>query len=136
VKTATKKTGKQEVEHKVASFFYPPAKQAALLADTANWSKAYAGAEPLTIDQLFTNCRLLPNPVQSRLTIEYDLTRDATVSFALYDNRGIPKITIAPTARQAGHYTESLNMNGFISGVYPIYVTVDGMVKVVKVVKR
>jgi hypothetical protein len=134
--TSTQKTGKQEIEHKVASFFYPPIKQAELIPDTTNWAKAYETEEILTIDQILSNCQLMPNPVQTELKIEYDLARDATISFVLCDNWGVVKIRTFPIAKQSGQYTESLNMDGFITGVYPLYVTVDQMIKIIKVIKN
>jgi len=136
IKTATQKIGKEETEHQVASFFYPPADQAALLADTSNWEKEPLLTEAPTIDQLFTNCKLLPNPVESQLRIEYDLTQDVTLNFSVHDALGSPRITTAPIHRTAGHYTETLQMGGFAQGVYPLYVMVNGGVKTLHVVKR
>jgi hypothetical protein len=88
------------------------------------------------VDRIFTNCRLLPNPVESQLRIEYDLAQDAAIGFSLHDAVGIPKIITSPKQQQAGHYTETISMGGFPRGVYPLYVKVDGMVKTLHVVKR
>lgn len=136
IKTSTKKTGKHDVEHKVASFFYPPADQAGLLADTSNWNREYQTEESLSIDQIFSNCRLMPNPVHSQLKIEYDLINDATVSFRLCDSRGVVKIVTSPLIKQAGYYTETFNMDGFIAGVYLLYVNADNFIKIMKVIKN
>lgn len=136
IKTSTKKIGQKEVEHKVASFFYPPNKQAALLADTTNWSKTVSEEKFKTIDDLFTNCRLMPNPVHAQLSIDYDLTENATISFVVCDNLGKAKIIIPSTNKVAGHYTESMNLDGFLTGIYPLNVTVNNMVKTLKVIKR
>jgi hypothetical protein len=136
VKTSTKKADQKGIEHKVASFFYPPIRQATLLADTSNWSKTYSDKKVININEILINYRLVPNPVQSQLTIEYDIKEDASVSFVLYDNLGKAKIIIPPTKKIAGHNTESMNLNGFLSGFYPLTVTVNNMVKTLKVMKR
>jgi hypothetical protein len=137
VKTATRKTGSEETEHQVASFFYPPVDQTQQ-TDTTGLGQGLGqgGPEVAPIDRILTTCKLLPNPVQSQLMIEYDLSQDATVSFSVHDNVGVPKITTAPIRRTAGHYTETLQMGGFVTGIYPLYVTVEGMVKTLSVVKR
>jgi len=135
IRTSTQKMGKKDTEQKVASFFYPPAKQAELLADTSNWAKVYESQELLTIDQILSNCKLMPNPVQTELKIEYNLVQDATISFVLCDNWGVVRNKTFPVAKQAGHYNETINMNGFIAGVYPLYISVDQMIKVLNVIK-
>jgi hypothetical protein len=136
VKTTTHKTGRDETEHKVASFFYPPMNQQQQ-TDTAGLAEKESdpGNQP-EVDRIFTNCRLLPNPVESQLRIEYDLAQDASVSFSLHDAVGIPKVITSPRQQQAGHYTETISMGGFPRGVYPLYVKVDGLVKTLHVVKR
>jgi len=136
IKTATQKIGKAETEHKVASFFFPPIDQAKTEQDTTNWEKPKPDATPETIDDVFTKCRLLPNPVQSELRIEYTLTRDATVSFSVHDQMGIAQITTSPRMETAGQYTEIVQMGGLHMGIYPLYVTVDDMVKEMQVVKH
>lgn len=136
VKTAMQKIGKEEVEHRVASFFFPTKEQEAILADTTLWEQEGNEPQDLTIDDIFTNCRMYPNPVESTLYIDYDLTQDATVSFSLHDAVGLTKVATQSVFRRAGHYTETLQMGGFIQGIYPLYVTVNGMVKTLNVVKK
>jgi hypothetical protein len=136
IKTSTKKIGQKAVEHKVASFFYPPNEQAKLLIDTTNWTKTYSEELPKTVDDVITNCRLMPNPVQDQLVIEYDLMEDAKVSFTLIDNIGRAKVSLPPIYKSAGHYQETLNLDSFTSGIYPIHVRVNDMVKTLKIIKR
>jgi len=136
VKTATQKIGKEETEHKVASFFYPPMQQEQQTDTTGLAEKETDPEYKSEVDRIFTNCRLLPNPVESQLRIEYDLAQDAAIGFSLHDAVGIPKIITSPKQQQAGHYTETISMGGFPRGVYPLYVKVDGMVKTLHVVKR
>ncbi len=136
VKTANHKTGRDETEHKVASFFYPPMHQQQQTDTTGLSEKETDPGYKSDMDRVFTNCRLLPNPVESQLRIEYDLAQDAAVSFSLHDAVGIPKVITSPRQQQAGHYTETISMGGFPRGVYPLYVKVDGLVKTLHVVKR
>jgi len=136
VKTTTKKTGKEKVEHRVASFFFHPAEQATIETDSARWEQDDTYSQGLTVDDVFTNCKLLPNPVESDLYIDYDLTQDAAVSFSLHDVTGIAKITTASVHRRAGHYREHLQLSGFQKGIYPLYATVNGMVKTLHVLKK
>ncbi|MTK53884.1 T9SS type A sorting domain-containing protein [Paludibacter sp.] len=136
VKTATHKTGKEETEHKVTSFFYPPMQQGQQTDTTGLAEKESELGNLPAIDRIFTNCKLLPNPVESQLRIEYDLAQNATINFSLHDAIGVPKITTSPKQQQVGHYTENISMSGFSRGVYPLYVTVNGMVKTLHVVKK
>jgi hypothetical protein len=136
IKTATQKNGGEETEHQVASFFFPPENQTALQTDTTNWEQDKAGVSPPTIDDIFTTCRLLPNPVQSELEIEYVLTQDATISFSVHDQLGVAQIITPPRVETAGQYTQAVPMGNFHTGVYPLYVMVNGMVKKLNVVKQ
>jgi hypothetical protein len=136
VKATTKKTGKQEVEYKVASFFYPPQKQVTLLADTTNWHKVYSDEKETNIDLLFLNCSISPNPVESEVKIEYDLNEDATISFTVFDNMGRAKATLPSSSKTAGHYEEMLDLSGYMAGIYPVIVEVNGQTKTYKIIKR
>jgi hypothetical protein len=136
VKTTTHKTGKEETEHKVASFFYPPMQQEQQ-TDTTGLAEKDTGSESKSdVDRIFTHCRLLPNPVESQLRIEYELSESSTLNFSIHDAVGVPKITTAPIFQQAGHYTKTISMGSFPRGVYPLHVTVNGMVKTLHVVKK
>jgi hypothetical protein len=135
VKTATQQAGQNETEQQVASFFFPPVSQSQQ-TDTTGLAETDSISQGMTIDQLFTNCKLLPNPVQSQLEIDYDLTQNATINFSVHDALGMTKIATAPIQESAGHYTQLLDMGGFAQGIYPLYVTVNGMVKTLHVVKR
>ena len=135
VKTATKMTGRKQTEHKVASFFYPPPEKAFLLDDTSNWAPQELSEELKGTECLMTNIKLIPNPVQSWLNIEYNLTSDAVVSFKVFDNNGILRFSLPETFKQGGNYSEKINMNGFNPGIYLINVFIDKAVKVFKVIK-
>ena len=137
VKTTTQKAGNEEVEHRVASFFFPTADQEAILTDTTRWEQEEASlAQGLTVDDILTSCKLMPNPVETVLYIDYELSHDAAISFSLHNVAGIVEVSTTSIHRKAGHYTEQLQVSNLIHGVYPLYVTVNGMVKTLHVLKK
>jgi hypothetical protein len=136
VKTATHKVGKQETEHKVASFFYPPLNQTQQTDTTGIAEKETDPGNLPEIDRILTSCKLMPNPVESQLRIEYELSESSTLNFSIHDAVGVAKVTTSPIFQQAGHYTETISMGSFPRGVYPLYVIVNGMVKTLHVVKK
>jgi hypothetical protein len=70
------------------------------------------------------------------LEIEYVLTQDATISFSVHDQLGVAQIITPPRVETAGQYTQAVPMGNFHTGVYPLYVMVNGMVKKLNVVKQ
>ncbi|MBB3187858.1 hypothetical protein [Microbacter margulisiae] len=136
IETTSQKSGAAQTEHHVASFFFPPEEQAQSERDTTDWEQPNPAATPNPIDAVFTRCRLLPNPVETELRIEYTLTRDATISFSIHDQMGIAQIVTRPKQETAGQYTEVVQMGGLHMGIYPLYVTVDNMVKQLQVMKK
>ena len=136
IKTATQKTGKRETEHKVASFFYPPSDQAHLLADTSNWAKQELIDKITGPDGLLTNVKLIPNPVQSRLNIEYDLTCNAVIVFKVFDSNGTIRFSLQRASKEAGHYSEIIDMDRFAPGIYIIDVIINDVIKYMKVIKN
>lgn len=139
VKTTTQKIGEEEVEDRVASFFFSTADQKAILTDTARWEQEDDLSNTLpvqSVDDILTNCKLVPNPVTNMLNIDYDLLQDASISFSLHDAAGMAKIPPTIIQRKAGHYTEHLQMSSFTNGVYILYVTVNGLVKTLHVLKK
>ena len=134
IKTTTRKSGRSDTEHKVASFFYPPADQAHLLSDTTNWSRQYKN-EGSDIESVLSDYKLIPNPVRSILRIEYDLTGTAIISFRISDEKGFVRYIIPDVTRNSGHYSETIDMNQFTPGIYFINVTANKMVKAIKVIK-
>jgi len=136
VKTSTQKVGSEETEHKVASFFFHPEEQAAILTDTTRWEQDDTYPPDLTVDDILANCRLMPNPVQSFLQIDYELMQSATVSFSLYDAKGLLETATPPIRHDAGHYAESIEMSRYPKGAYLLYATVNGMVKIFHLLKK
>jgi len=135
VKTSTKMTGRRVTEHKVASFFYPPPEKAFLLDDSSSWSPQELSEELKGTECQITDIKLIPNPVQSWLNIEYNLTNDGVVSFKVFDDNGILRFSLPETFKQGGNYSQKINMSGFNPGIYLINVFFDKAVKVLKVIK-
>jgi hypothetical protein len=95
--------------------------------------------EVLVLDDItavFTDVDLFPNPVVNNLHIRYKLTRDARIHFTLHNNSGILMAQTSPQYLSEGHHENLINMSGFPTGVYTLYVHVDDMVMSLNVVKR
>ena len=54
-------------------------------------------------------CKLYPNPVSSILNLEYELNREAVVSFQLFSIEGILVKTMSPKKKSKGAYYETLD---------------------------
>lgn len=140
--TVMKRSDKEGVYEKdttifTTSFYYPPVDQLAQIEEEIDFSGSDIN-EDITEDitSVFTEAELLPNPVVNILTLNYKLTRDARVSFSLYNNNGIPMISVPAQYVNEGYNTTQINMSYFLSGVYTLYVMVDDMVMNVNVIKK
>lgn len=79
-------------------------------------------------ERIFTNATYLPNPVFADLHISYTLTCDADVYFSIHYNGGIVMHTTPRHNQQAGIYEETINMQGYPTGTYVLYVHVNDMI--------
>jgi hypothetical protein len=117
------------------SFYYPPIEQKAQTdednTEELNNNEWLEGAAVV-----FTEAVLLPNPVVDMLYINYKLTRDARISFSLHNNVGVRMIQTATINQSEGYHQTPVNMSGFMTGVYTLYVYVDDMVMSLNVVKK
>lgn len=117
------------------SFYYPPSKQK-LQNEEEDESDLLSVNEPEGIEAVFTEAELLPNPVVNTLQIHYKLTRDAHISFSVYNSSGAA-MTSTPTFNQTeGKHTTPVNMSGFLPGIYTLYVKVDDMIMSLNVIKK
>jgi hypothetical protein len=123
------------------SFYYPPIEQKAQTTEE-NWENSppvgeLEGAWELEgAARVFTEANLLPNPVVDMLYINYKLTRDARIGFSLHNNAGVRMIRTATLHQSEGYHQTPVNMSGFMTGVYTLYVYVDDMVMSLNVVKK
>ena len=119
------------------SFYYPPIEQR-MQTDEDNLDSFFEGELEGTegAAAVFTEANLLPNPVADVLYINYKLTRDARIRFSVHNNAGISMIQTATMNKTEGYQQTPVNMSGFMSGVYTLYVHVDDMVMSLNVVKK
>ena len=117
------------------SFYYPPIEQRiqteSLSEEELEGTEWLEGAAAV-----FTEAVLLPNPVVDVLYINYKLTRDARISFSVHNNAGVLMTQTTAMNKTEGYHQTPVNMTGFITGVYTLYVHVDDMVLNLNVVKR
>ena len=117
------------------SFYYPPIEQKAQTneenTETPNSGEWAEGAAAV-----FTEAVLLPNPVVDMLYINYKLTRDARIGFSLHSNAGVLMTQTAAMNKTEGYHQTPINMTGFMTGIYTLYVHVDDMVMSLNVVKK
>ena len=76
-----------------------------------------------------------PNPFNGETTFQINLANPATVSFKVYDILGREVMSILDGAkRDAGLYSETLNLSAFPSGVYFCRLTADSYAEMKKLV--
>ena len=115
------------------SFYYSP------LSQTSQVQTDPIPEEPEEVTgaaTVFTEAKLLPNPVVQQLHIQYKLTRDARVWFTVHTNAGIPVCQTSPQNLPEGHHNTMVNMGHLITGTYTLFVHVDDMVLQRVVVKK
>ena len=119
------------------SFYFPPIEQQTQTACPFDgWEDEDFLDELMGIYAVFTEVSLLPNPVIDILHISYRLTRDARVRFSLHNNLGVRMIETTTMHQSKGYHRIPLNMAGFMTGVYTLYVHVDDMIMSLNVIKR
>lgn len=85
---------------------------------------------------VFTEAKLLPNPVVQQLHIQYKLVRDARVWFTVHTNGGIAVCQTLPQDLPEGYHNTLINMGHLTTGTYTLFVHVDDMVLQRVVVKK
>ena len=115
------------------SFYFPSSEQRRQTVE----EEEHVEATPLfdDITAVFTEVDLFPNPVVNNLHIRYRLTRDARIHFTVHNSSGILMSQTAPQRLPEGYHENLINMSGFPTGVYTLFVHVDDMVMSLNVVK-
>jgi hypothetical protein len=126
--------GDSTTESFSTSFYYPIEDMRNLPPDPAN--ENIASDKSTNIYSIFTEARLMPNPVTDNLYINYKLTRAARVWFTVHNNIGIPLCQTAPQDLSEGYQSATINMGNLITGTYSLYVHVDDMVMRQMIIKR
>jgi len=115
------------------SFYFPPSEQRRQTVEEEEHPEDLLSFDDITA--VFTEVDLFPNPVVHNLHIRYKLTRNARIHFTVHNNSGI---LMAQTPQQhlpEGQHENLINMSSLPTGVYTLYVHVDGMVMSLNVVK-
>jgi hypothetical protein len=115
------------------SFYYPPEMQLSQIStdSISQPNTALQGAEAV-----FTEARIMPNPVVNNLYLSYKLTRPARVWFSVHNSVGTPLLQTSPRNMAAGYDTATINMTNMISGNYLLYVHVDDMLVKQVIIKK
>lgn len=132
------KNQRAEKAHNVfeTSFFYPPEEHLYIEDDVPNLALQDKQENPPVHEKNESNtgksnswnlrgtgwaCGFYPNPVESRLNIDYRIYKDIQISIALYDSAGriLRKL---PVNQLAGQYSEYLDLSTLQAGTYILYV--------------
>ena len=119
------------------AFFFPPQDHLYLDTDSANlalldelWDmENYGNSEqedPIKLKDI-VKCRIYPNPVNSILNIEYELTQDVTVGFQLYTITGLPVKAISPKKKSKGRHYETLDCSSLQPQDYILRITANDL---------
>jgi hypothetical protein len=122
------------------AFFFPPQDHLYLDTDPDNLAlldELWKGTEDndtnndqnaktVTLEDVMT-CKIYPNPVESQMSLAYDLKQDAKVSFELYSIEGLPIRKIKAQQKTAGTYIETLDCSSLRSNNYVFRITANGV---------
>lgn len=81
-----------------------------------------------TGQSLLTDVRFLPNPVVSDLTIEYNLSAEADVWTSVHNGQGIPMFRSNTKHLPAGEHAERVDMSGYPTSDYVLYLYANDVV--------
>lgn len=81
-----------------------------------------------TGQSLLTDVRFLPNPVVSDLTIEYNLSAEADVWTSVHNGQGIPMFRSNTKHLPAGEHAERVDMSGYPTSDYVLYLHANDVV--------
>lgn len=107
------------------SFYFSTISREQLPEDLANADIKLDGANA---DNILINCNTYPNPVASDLTVNYELSVNASISFLLCDISGRPWANIPKRTLNAGIQYQKIPMDGLKPGDYGLYITVNDKV--------
>lgn len=83
-------------------------------------------AKTVTLEDMMT-CKIYPNPVESQMSLEYDLKQDAKVSFELYSIEGLPIRKIKAQHKSKGTYTETIDCSALRPNNYILRITANNL---------
>ena len=119
------------------AFYYPPQEHLYIENDPDNqklldemWDMEDKANEQdqqtktVSLEDIMT-CKIYPNPVESTLYLEYEMKRDAKVSFQLYTISGTPVKLASPRQRTIGSYSETIDCSNLQPRNYVLRITAD-----------
>lgn len=139
--SSVKKGKKDDSTFYTTSFYYPPQKQKLQMLKeettlVSNAEESNTSTDATDITSVFTEAKIMPNPVIDDLNISFKLTRQANVWFSIQSNGGIIINQSNPSAYSEGYHELKLSMSNQLTGVYALYVHVDDMMLKRNIVKR
>ncbi|MBP1757115.1 MAG: hypothetical protein H6Q59_3513, partial [Firmicutes bacterium] len=111
------------------SFYYSP-DELKTLSDAEQNTKDTNGNPVSEAETVFTEARLLPNPVVNNLNIDFKIW------FTVHNNIGVPMLQTTPQTLNKGKHYTTIPMNKLHTGTYTVYVHVDDMMVSRVVVKK
>lgn len=123
----------EEKEDLTTAFYYPPAWMETLADDPAN--EAIRNQEnPDT--ELLVSCRIVPNPVETSMSVHFGLSGPAQVSLRLCTPLGQPLAALPQQSLPAGQHTIQFPVSNLNKGNYLLYVQANQYVKILVVIKK
>lgn len=134
------------------AFFYPPEehrypasdKETAARQESLRNASASAGNGNTTgnqgtatpADEIEITYNIYPNPVESHLTFEFYISRDARVSYSLYSITGMLLYHQPARGLQSGAYGDTIDMGRYLRGEYILHLQVNDKVYSEKILKK
>lgn len=142
-------TANPEDPYFATAFFYAPeghaylksdekntALQAELLEKGKQQTNTTDNPENNVEDNMGFTYKYYPNPVQAHLYLEYDLSRDAKVSFGLYGITGLMVYRSPVKSLRTGTYSETIDMGYYPRGEYILTILVNNKPFSEKILKK
>jgi len=107
------------------SFYFSTINREQLQEDIANTKIQDDIVNP---DDIFLNCNTYPNPVTTDVTVNYELSVNAQVSFLICDVSGRPWANVPARSLTAGNQQQRISMTGLHDGDYGLYIKVNDKV--------
>lgn len=87
-------------------------------------------------DEIEFTYNIYPNPVESQLSFEFFIDKDATVSYELYTITGSLIYQQRPRKLHSGAYDDLIDMSRLIRGTYILRMQVNEKVYSEKIIKK
>jgi hypothetical protein len=91
---------------------------------------------PVISENVNNNLNLYPNPINSGyITIAYQLNNNTNIQFKILDCTGRVVINLDNEHKVAGTYTEQVNIDALVDGIYLFTANINGIYKTIKFIK-